>query len=244
MLKTQSAGGIILNQYGEMVIVSQHGQTWSLPKGHLDAGEDLLTAAHREIEEETGLRHLQFIQKLGHYTRFKIGKDQQDDKSEEKELHVYLFTTPALILSPQDSDNPDAIWVDPHIVPKRLTHPKDQSFVQKQLPIIEHYQHQILTIKTSVNTNEQANMIAKQLLQEKLAACVQITGPGSSVYRWKEQIQTDEEYYLDIKCTRKGFKACEHKLNSIHPYDCPELLVHVSDYTNTDYQQWALNASS
>ena len=45
MKKSFSAGGVVLNTQNEVLVVSQHGDSWSLPKGHIDQGEDALTAA-------------------------------------------------------------------------------------------------------------------------------------------------------------------------------------------------------
>ena len=58
MKETQSAGGVIENTEGKIVVVSQRGTSWSLPKGHIEDGEDILAAAKREIYEETGITEL------------------------------------------------------------------------------------------------------------------------------------------------------------------------------------------
>ena len=52
---TESAGGVVLNEKGEVLVVSQKGETWSLPKGHLDEWETARQAAEREICEESGV---------------------------------------------------------------------------------------------------------------------------------------------------------------------------------------------
>lgn len=48
MIETKSAGGIVVGPAGKIVIVSQHGTSWSLPKGHLNEGEDELVGAQRD----------------------------------------------------------------------------------------------------------------------------------------------------------------------------------------------------
>ena len=48
-MRTRSAGGVVTNAAGEVLVVSQRGTSWSLPKGHIDAGEDALAAARREF---------------------------------------------------------------------------------------------------------------------------------------------------------------------------------------------------
>jgi len=129
MQKVQSAGGVILNPRGEVVVVSQQGDSWSLPKGHVDLGESALEAAKREVAEESGITELQFVRKLGSYERYRIGKGGTgEDTSELKEIHMFLFTTDEDTLAPVDPGNPEAQWVPIHEVANLLTHPKDRDF--------------------------------------------------------------------------------------------------------------------
>ena len=51
----ESAGGVVLNGAGQVLVVNQKGTSWSLPKGHVEEGEDALSAARREIFEEAGI---------------------------------------------------------------------------------------------------------------------------------------------------------------------------------------------
>ncbi len=125
---TQTAGGIVLNSDGEVLVVSQNGNSWSLPKGHVDEGEELIDAAIREIEEESGITHLDFIRQLGKYQRYKIGKDGGEDQTELKHITMFLFETNERALRPIDPQNPEARWVNPDDVPALLTHPKDKEF--------------------------------------------------------------------------------------------------------------------
>src|SRR4051812_43698352 len=113
MKKTESAGGVVLNARGQILIVNQRGLSWSLPKGHVEPGEDPLTAAHREIYEESGLKDLTYIRPLGTYERAKIGKFGGEDVGEIKVLTFFLFqTNGSEALQPIDPDNPEARWVD------------------------------------------------------------------------------------------------------------------------------------
>jgi len=114
-------------------VVSQHGKSWSLPKGHLDAGEDPLTAAKREIYEESGIRDLTLVKPLGFYERHRIGVDQPEDLSELKKIHMFLFKTLETELNPVDSANPEARWVAEEKVAELLTHEKDKLFFKSIL---------------------------------------------------------------------------------------------------------------
>jgi len=135
MIETQTAGGIVLNSKGQVLVVSQKGDSWSLPKGHIDPGEDALAAAKREIYEEAGIRDLTLMRKVGSYQRYKIGKGGKgDDTSELKTITVFLFTTSEDVLRPVDPENPEARWVEPNQVAELLTHPKDREFFLQHLP--------------------------------------------------------------------------------------------------------------
>lgn len=132
--KTSSAGGIVLNPKGEVLVVNQNQNSWSLPKGHIDKGEDALAAARREIFEESGVKELELVKDLGSYKRYKIGKNpREEDKTELKEIHMFLFRARQVDLKPIDSKNPEARWVKKAEVAKILTHPKDREFFDRWL---------------------------------------------------------------------------------------------------------------
>ncbi len=128
MKKTHSAGGIVLNSISEVLVVNQNRNSWSLPKGHIDAGETALEAAKREIAEESGITDLHFVRELGTYERPKIGLSGDDDISELKILTFFLFETAQTTLNPTDPHNPEARWVSKKEVAGLLTHPKDREF--------------------------------------------------------------------------------------------------------------------
>jgi 8-oxo-dGTP pyrophosphatase MutT (NUDIX family) len=127
MKRTYSAGGVVTNNEGKVLVVSQHGTSWSLPKGHIDPGEDALVAAKREIYEESGIRDLEFVRELGSYERYRIGLDG-DDPSELKVITMFLFRTSEKTLRPVDPENPEAKWVEKSKVQLLLTHERDKEF--------------------------------------------------------------------------------------------------------------------
>ncbi len=128
MKRSHSAGGIVLNPTGLVLVVNQNHDSWSLPKGHLDEGEDALTAARREIYEEAGIRELTLVKDLGAYERPRIARRGGDDPTETKYIQMYLFKTTETTLAPQDPQNPEARWVNVADVEALLTHPKDREF--------------------------------------------------------------------------------------------------------------------
>jgi len=131
MMKTRSAGGVVTNDESDVLVVSQRGTSWSLPKGHIDPGEKALDAARREIYEESGIRDLELIRELETYERHKIGVNGGDDRSELKEITMFLFRTKEKSLRPVDPDNPEARWVEKGRVALLLTHEKDKEFFRR-----------------------------------------------------------------------------------------------------------------
>ena len=132
---TNCAGGIIINSKKEVVIVNQNHDSWSLPKGHIDFEETPLEAAKREIYEETGIKTPKYIMDIGSYNRYKIGLDGEDDISELKTIHIFLFKSNQKILSPIDPSNPIAKWVDYELIKTYLTHKEDIKFFNKSLKL-------------------------------------------------------------------------------------------------------------
>lgn len=139
MKVTRTAGGVVLNRQGQVLVVNQNRNSWSLPKGHIDPGEDALTAAQREIYEESGVKDLTLLADLGEYERYKISLDGGDDMSERKRLTFFLFSTEQMELAPVDPHNPEARWLNVDEVAGLLTHSKDQEFFNSVTSTIQSY---------------------------------------------------------------------------------------------------------
>ncbi len=131
MIETQSAGGVVVNERGEIALVTNGmgGPWWGLPKGHLDDGEDTLTAAQREITEETGLTDLTLVKSLGSYKRYRGKPGGGYDTSELKHISMFLFRAPNTPLKPTDPNNPEARWVTVDEALAMVTLPEDRSFL-------------------------------------------------------------------------------------------------------------------
>jgi len=79
-------------------------------------------------------------------------------------------------------------------------------------------------ILTSIDDMQAAEALAKALVEQHLAACVQISAAGSSVYRWQNGIEADTEHYLQIKTVPEQSDAVMAWLDQHHPYDVPEIV--------------------
>ncbi|HTM68316.1 MAG TPA: NUDIX domain-containing protein [Candidatus Binatia bacterium] len=139
MKRTRTAGGVIIHERtGKVLVVSQNGDSWSLPKGHVERGESDLETAEREIEEESGITRLTFVRELGSYERHGIGYGGQGERTDEmKTIVMFLFTTGQDELRPLDPKNPEARWVARDAVAPLLTHPKDKEFFLGVLPSLQ-----------------------------------------------------------------------------------------------------------
>ena len=137
--KTYCAGGVVINPDFGIVVVNQNYDSWSLPKGHIEKGESPFEASKREIYEETGLSQLEYINNLKSYSRYRIGLDGGDDKTELKIIYMFLYLTREKILNPQDPHNPEAKWLSSAQVIQTLTHPKDIDFFSTNIKMYQEY---------------------------------------------------------------------------------------------------------
>lgn len=79
-------------------------------------------------------------------------------------------------------------------------------------------------VATTTGTREVAERIAVELVDLRLAACVQVSGPITSTYRWQGQIENAEEWLCTAKTTREQLSAIQDVLKRLHPYEVPELI--------------------
>jgi len=80
-------------------------------------------------------------------------------------------------------------------------------------------------VLVSCSSEEEASRIARALVVERLAACVNILeSPVRSIYRWKGRVETAMEHLLIIKTRRARIRALESAVKRLHSYDTPEMI--------------------
>jgi periplasmic divalent cation tolerance protein len=86
----------------------------------------------------------------------------------------------------------------------------------------------------------EAPELAKKIVEEQLAACVNIVPTVRSIYRWQGKIEDDEESLLLIKSTTAKIKPLTKRLLDLHSYDVPEIIsIKLQDTEgNSDYLEW------
>jgi len=93
-------------------------------------------------------------------------------------------------------------------------------------------------VMTATDKREDAERIARSLVEMRLAGCVQILGPVTSIYRWKGQIETAGEWLCLIKSRAECYGAIERAIRSLHPYETPEILALPVAAGSRDYLEW------
>jgi len=95
----------------------------------------------------------------------------------------------------------------------------------------------IYVIQTSFSSLQDARRLAGEALASRLAACVQILGPGQSMYRWQGAIDESEEFYLSFKTSSaKGSELMDWLIKQ-HPYDVPEIICKECS-ASAEYADW------
>jgi periplasmic divalent cation tolerance protein len=95
-----------------------------------------------------------------------------------------------------------------------------------------------IQISTTTETKDQAQKIAKYLVEQKLAACVQISGPIESTYRWKGKLETAVEWLCLIKTREDLFKKVETAVKKLHSYETPEIIATPIVKRSKEYLKW------
>ena len=102
---------------------------------------------------------------------------------------------------------------------------------------------EIVLILTTLGADADAAGFARSLVEERLAACVNILPAMRSVYRWKGAVEEAVEQQLVIKTTADRVEALQARLRRVHPYEVPECLVVSVRSGGDDYLSW-LRAST
>ena len=95
----------------------------------------------------------------------------------------------------------------------------------------------LVIVSTTLEEKEDAERLARLLLERKLIACAQISGPITSLYRWEAVTTSATEFTLNLKTTPQHLKEVRSLLSQEHPYDLPEIIVHEVNASD-DYSTW------
>lgn len=99
----------------------------------------------------------------------------------------------------------------------------------------------LVLIQTSVPSRPIASRIATLLIDQRLAACVQIVGPVASTFRWKGKVVHAREWLCVVKTRRSMTGQVERAVTALHHDEVPEFLVLPVEYANAAYLRWVQN---
>ena len=97
---------------------------------------------------------------------------------------------------------------------------------------------EIVEVTTTVDSEQAASKLAKQIVTARLAACVQIEGPLLSIYRWQGEVCEAQEWRCTVKTLASAASQLIDFIEGNHPYEVPEVLVIGIQTSAAPYAQW------
>jgi periplasmic divalent cation tolerance protein len=101
-----------------------------------------------------------------------------------------------------------------------------------------------IEIHVTMPDPERATALARTLVDESLAACVNVVPGVRSIYRWEGKIQEDDEVLCLIKTRPAIFDRVRRRILELHPYDVPEILAFAVDEGSPAYLDWLRDATA
>jgi len=101
-----------------------------------------------------------------------------------------------------------------------------------------------LLVLTNLPDRAAAERLADALVEQRLAACVNLLAPCRSSYRWEGAIQCDEEHPMLIKTTAARYPALEAAIRAAHPYELPEIVAVPVERGLAGYLDWVAAETS
>src|SRR3984957_15472856 len=93
-------------------------------------------------------------------------------------------------------------------------------------------------VLSTTGSEDEARKIARELVERRLAACVNILPPVESIYRWQGKIETGREWLLLIKTTAERFTAVNDTIRELHSYELPECIAIDIEDGSSEYLRW------
>lgn len=102
---------------------------------------------------------------------------------------------------------------------------------------------QAVIVLTTLGADADAVALARTLVEERLAACVNVLPTMTSIYRWKDRVEEDREQQLVMKTAASRLPQLEARLRELHPYEVPEFLVLAVSGGSDAYLGWLADNS-
>lgn len=102
----------------------------------------------------------------------------------------------------------------------------------------------IIQVATTAGSYSEAEQIAAALVDQRLAACVQVAGPVRSVFRWQGKIESNEEWICTAKTRRDRYDQLAAAITRLHSYDEPEIVATPITAGSASYLQWVADETA
>ena len=101
-----------------------------------------------------------------------------------------------------------------------------------------------VVVWTTIGSATDGQTLASILVNERLAACVNVLGEMDSVYRWKGGVESERERQLVIKTTAERLPALQARVHELHPYEVPEFMVLPVVSGSEPYLRWIMESTT
>jgi len=95
-----------------------------------------------------------------------------------------------------------------------------------------------IEVHTTIDSRDAAQKIAETIVAKRLAACIQISGPITSIYWWQGKIEHAQEWVCTAKTQKKLYRELETAIKEVHTYDVPEILATEIVEGIQSYEDW------
>ena len=95
-----------------------------------------------------------------------------------------------------------------------------------------------IQVVTATPTEAEAHRIGAALVEQRLAACVQVVGPITSIYRWQGRLEVSQEWLCIIKTRTALYSSVEERIRALHSYTLPEILAFTVEHGERGYLDW------
>ena len=93
---------------------------------------------------------------------------------------------------------------------------------------------------TTCGTREDAYRLARLVVERRLAACSQVSGPITSFYWWEGKLEEDQEFQVKFKLPASLCQKTEDFIREVHPYELPQIIALQADKTLVEYERWVV----
>ncbi len=104
--------------------------------------------------------------------------------------------------------------------------------------------NQVLVVITTLPDEDSAHAMAARLIEARLAACVQVQAPCTSVYRWQGEVEQASEVPIWIKTRGAKYQTLEAAIRASHPYELPEIIAMPVVDGLPDYLAWVVSETA